>query len=135
MSWSIALYAVLSLTVVRMAPVALAMVRSRARRPTVAFLGWFGPRGLASIVFALIALDDHVPDAQRLFTIVTCTVALSVVAHGLSSTPLVGLYRRWYEAHTAARPEASGGRAHRDAARSPGARQRGAVGLAARLTP
>ena len=105
-SWSIALYAVLSLTVVRMAPVALAMARSHARRPTVAFLGWFGPRGLASIVFALIALDEHVPDAQRLFTIVTCTVALSVVAHGLSSTPLVGLYRRWYEAHTAVRPGA-----------------------------
>ena len=96
----------LSLTVVRLAPVALAMLRSRARRPTVAFLGWFGPRGLASIVFALIAVDEHVPDGQFLFTVVTCTVALSVVAHGLTSAPLVRVYHRWYEAHTAARPEA-----------------------------
>ncbi len=105
-TWQVALYAVLSLTVVRLAPVALAMLRSRARRPTVAFLGWFGPRGLASIVFALIALDDHVPAGQLLFTVVTCTVALSVVAHGLTSAPLVRLYHRWYAAHTAARPEA-----------------------------
>ena len=105
-TWQVALYALLSLTVVRLAPVALAMLRSRARRPTVAFLGWFGPRGLASIVFALIAVDEHVPDGQFLFTVVTCTVALSVVAHGLTSAPLVGVYHRWYEAHAAARPEA-----------------------------
>ena len=106
LTWQVALYALLSLTVVRLAPVALAMLRSRARRPTVAFLGWFGPRGLASIVFALIAVDEHVPDGQFLFTVVTCTVALSVVAHGLTSAPLVGVYHRWYEAHTATRPEA-----------------------------
>ena len=105
-TWQIALYAVLSLTVVRMAPVALAMLGSHARRPTVAFLGWFGPRGLASIVFALIALDDHVPDGRLLFTVVTCTVALSVVAHGLTSAPLVRIYHRWYERHTAVRPQA-----------------------------
>jgi NhaP-type Na+/H+ or K+/H+ antiporter len=106
LTWQVALYGLLSLTVVRLAPVAFAMLRSRARRPTVAFLGWFGPRGLASIVFALIAVDEHVPDGQFLFTVVTCTVALSVVAHGLTSAPLVGVYHRWYEAHTAARPEA-----------------------------
>jgi NhaP-type Na+/H+ or K+/H+ antiporter len=105
-TWQTVLYAVLSLTVVRMAPVALAMIGSRARRPTVAFVGWFGPRGLASIVFALIVLDDHVPDGRLLFTVVTCTVALSVVAHGLTSAPLVRVYHRWYEAHTAVRPEA-----------------------------
>ena len=55
--WRIALYAVLSLTVARMVPVALAFVGLRARRPTVAFVGWFGPRGLASIVFAIIVLE------------------------------------------------------------------------------
>ncbi len=105
-TWQTVLYAVLSLTVVRMAPVALAMIGSRARRPTVAFVGWFGPRGLASIVFALIALDDHVPDGQLLFTVVTCTVALSVVAHGLTSAPLVRVYHGWYVSHTARRPDA-----------------------------
>jgi len=106
-TWQVVLYAVLSLTVVRMIPVALAMMGSRAERPTVAFLGWFGPRGLASIVFALIALDDRVPDAHLLFTTVTVTVAFSVIAHGLSSTPLVGVYHRWYAAHTGERPDAA----------------------------
>jgi len=106
-TWQVVLYAVLSLTVVRMVPVALAMLGSHAGRPTVAFLGWFGPRGLASIVFALIALDDRVPDAHLLFTTVTVTVALSVIAHGLTSAPLVGVYHRWYASHTDERPDAA----------------------------
>ena len=100
-TWQVALYAVLSLTVVRMLPVALAMLGSGARGPTVAFVGWFGPRGLASIVFVLIAVDDHVPNSQVLFTTVTCVVALSVIAHGLSSAPLVGRYSRWFATHVA----------------------------------
>ena len=57
-TWSIALYAVLSLTIVRMIPVAIAMIGTGARRPTLAFLGWFGPRGLASIVFAILVLEE-----------------------------------------------------------------------------
>jgi sodium/hydrogen antiporter len=105
-TWQITLYAVLSLTIVRMVPVGLAMLGSGAHRPTVAFLGWFGPRGIASIVFALIAFDDHVPDATTLFTTVTCVVALSVIAHGLSSAPLVGVYHRWFTAHMAEHKEA-----------------------------
>ena len=59
MSWQIALYAVLSLTIVRMLPVALCLLGTKARGPTVAFIGWFGPRGLASIVFAVIVEDTH----------------------------------------------------------------------------
>ena len=106
LTWEIAVYVVLSLTVVRMAPVALAMIGSHAQRQTVAFIGWFGPRGLASIVFALIALDDEVPESHLLFTVVTVTVALSVIAHGLTSGPLVGVYHRWYEAHASAAPDA-----------------------------
>ena len=58
LTWQIALYAVLSLTVIRMLPVAVAMLGSGARRPTVAFLGWFGPRGAASIVFALLVVEE-----------------------------------------------------------------------------
>jgi sodium/hydrogen antiporter len=105
-TWQMVAYAVISLTVVRMIPVALAMLGSHARRPTVAFMGWFGPRGLASIVFALIAFEDQVPDTNTLFGVVTVTVALSVIAHGLSSAPLVNVYRRWYAAHTLKRPDA-----------------------------
>ena len=58
LSWELVLYAVLSLTVVRMLPVAIAMLGTRARPPTVGFLGWFGPRGLASIVFAVIVIEE-----------------------------------------------------------------------------
>ena len=58
LTWELALYAVISLTVVRMLPVAIAMLGTRAKTPTLAFLGWFGPRGLASIVFALIVIEQ-----------------------------------------------------------------------------
>jgi NhaP-type Na+/H+ or K+/H+ antiporter len=96
-TWQIALYAVLSLTVVRMLPVAIALLGLGARAPTVAFVGWFGPRGLASIVFAVILIDDaSVPHEQTLLLAVIATVALSVYAHGLSSRPLTERYARWY---------------------------------------
>ena len=65
LTWSIALYAVLSLTLVRMLPVAIAMIGTGARVPTVTFVGWFGPRGLASIVFAVIVVSEaHLPGAR-----------------------------------------------------------------------
>ncbi|MDW4573241.1 hypothetical protein R8Z57_10715 [Microbacterium sp. M3] len=71
------------------------------RVPTVAFIGWFGPRGLASLVFALLAFEHGVPDGEVVFTTVIVTVALSVILHGLTSVPLVTLYQRWYESHAA----------------------------------
>jgi NhaP-type Na+/H+ or K+/H+ antiporter len=96
----VALYAVLSLTVVRMAPVALAMLGTRARRPTVAFLGWFGPRGLASIVFAVILIDEaDLPHVHVLLLAIAATVALSVYAHGLTASPLTERYVRWWGSH------------------------------------
>ncbi len=98
-TWQVVVYALLSLTVVGMVPVALALAGTGARRPTVAFMGWFGPRGLASVVFGLLALEAGVPDLDPLLTTVVVTVALSVLLHGLSATPLVAVYRRWYDAH------------------------------------
>jgi NhaP-type Na+/H+ or K+/H+ antiporter len=99
-TWQIVLYAVLSLTVVRMLPVALAMLGTRARRPTLAFLGWFGPRGLASIVFAVILLDDtKLPHLHTLLLATTVTIALSVYAHGLTARPLTERYTRWWNSH------------------------------------
>ena len=96
LTWELGLYAVLSLTVVRMLPVALAMLGSGARRPTVAFLGWFGPRGLASIVFVVILLDDaDLPHEHALVLGVVATVALSVFAHGLTAKPLTDRYVSW----------------------------------------
>src|SRR3954469_6979637 len=100
LSWQIALYAALSLTVVRMVPVALAMLGSNARPPTVAFLGWFGPRGLASIVFAVIVVEESALPHERLIVLaIYVTVGLSVLAHGLTAAPLAARYARWYEHH------------------------------------
>jgi NhaP-type Na+/H+ or K+/H+ antiporter len=100
LDWPIALYAAASLTVVRMLPVALAMVGTGLRRVTVGFLGWFGPRGLASIVFVLILLQEtDLPERSLMLTVVTWTVALSVYAHGLTAGPGATRYANWYHAH------------------------------------
>jgi NhaP-type Na+/H+ or K+/H+ antiporter len=94
------LYAVLSLTLVRMAPVALALVGSHARAPTIAFVGWFGPRGLASIVFAVIVIEESgLPHEHLVATAVYLTVGLSVLAHGVTAAPLAARYARWHEQH------------------------------------
>ncbi len=100
LSWSIAAYAVLSLTVVRMLPVAIAMLGMGARRPTVAFAGWFGPRGLASIVFAVIVVEQsRLPHVQTILLTTYATIGLSVLLHGLSAAPLADRYARWYGSH------------------------------------
>jgi NhaP-type Na+/H+ or K+/H+ antiporter len=100
MGWEIALYAVLSLTVIRMLPVAVSFLGTRARPPTVAYVGWFGPRGLASIVFAVILVEEADLEHTRLIVLaVVATVTLSVVAHGLSARPFTDRYARWYESH------------------------------------
>jgi sodium/hydrogen antiporter len=94
-SWQIALCALLSLTVVRMLPVAISLLGTHAKAPTVAFVGWFGPRGLASIVFAVIVEDAHLPQAGTIVAASYLTVGLSVLAHGLSAAPLVSRYAGW----------------------------------------
>ena len=100
LSWELVLYAVLSLTVVRMLPVLIAMFRSRARAPTLGFLGWFGPRGLASIVFAVIVVEESELPHENLITLaIYVTVGLSVLAHGVTAAPLADRYARWFEHH------------------------------------
>jgi sodium/hydrogen antiporter len=88
------LYAVLSLTVIRMVPVAVALTRAHLRPATTAFIGWFGPRGLASVVFTLIALEEfeHSSDGKLLVEAATWTILLSVVLHGVSAAPLAARY-------------------------------------------
>jgi|tagenome__1003787_1003787.scaffolds.fasta_scaffold20988851_3 NhaP-type Na+/H+ or K+/H+ antiporter len=97
LTWRIALYALASLTAIRMLPVALAMLGTGARRPTVAFLGWFGPRGLASIVFAVIVVQESdLPHARTILLTTYATVGLSVLAHGLTAAPLARRYASWF---------------------------------------
>jgi sodium/hydrogen antiporter len=103
--WRVIGYAVLSLTVVRLVPVALAMMGTGMRRETVAFLGWFGPRGLASIVFVLILVEQtDLPERPLLLDVVTWTVALSVYAHGISAWPGANRYADWYAARAGDHP-------------------------------
>jgi sodium/hydrogen antiporter len=100
LTWELALYAVLSLTLARMLPVVIAMLGTRARPPTLAFLGWFGPRGLASIVFAVIVIEEsNLPHEHLIVLAIYLTVGLSVFAHGLTAAPLANRYARWYEQH------------------------------------
>ncbi len=99
-TWSVALYSVLSLTVVRLLPVAIAMIGTGSRRPTVAFLGWFGPRGLASIVFAVLVLEEGgLPHDDLILVTIYATIGLSVFAHGLTAAPLANRYAAWFESH------------------------------------
>jgi NhaP-type Na+/H+ or K+/H+ antiporter len=89
LTWQIAVYAVLSLTVIRMAPTAVALAGARLGRTAVVLVGWFGPRGLASVVFALLALEEiGQPAASQAVAVITVTVVLSVILHGATADPL-----------------------------------------------
>lgn len=89
------LYAVLSLTVIRMIPVAISLIGAGVRWPTQLFLGWFGPRGLASILFVLLILEgSEVPHRDELLATTVITVALSALLHGVSAAPLARIFGR-----------------------------------------
>jgi NhaP-type Na+/H+ or K+/H+ antiporter len=114
------LYAVLSLTVVRIVPVGVAMLRTGFALPTLLYVGWFGPRGLASIVFAGVVVAEAVPAARAITDVVLLTVAISLVAHGVTAAWGARRYAAWFEraaAADAAIPEAAelpeGGLYHR----------------------
>ena len=95
--WRIALYAVLSLTVVRMVPVAISMLGTGFGRPSRLFIGWFGPRGLASVVFGLLIVEElpaDEPGVQTVLSTIVLTVLLSVIAHGVSARPLAAWLQR-----------------------------------------
>jgi NhaP-type Na+/H+ or K+/H+ antiporter len=97
--WHWLAYAVLSLTIVRLVPVTLALLGTGERWPTVAFMGWFGPRGLASVVFLVIVLDTTPPPdaATAIFGTVAITVFLSILLHGLSARPAARAFAAWTE--------------------------------------
>ena len=88
LDWRIVTFSLLSLTVIRMLPVSLSLLGLGVRSDAQLFLGWFGPRGLASIVFVVIAVDQNVTGSDTLAATVVCTVILSVLGHGLTANPL-----------------------------------------------
>jgi NhaP-type Na+/H+ or K+/H+ antiporter len=110
LSWEVALYALLSLTAIRILPVALSLLRMRLAPVSVLFAGWFGPRGLASIVLGLIVVAEAPRLAGRgeIETLVASTVLLSVLLHGITATPLSAAYARRVEELAADAPEKQG---------------------------
>ena len=95
LTWPMVLYAILSLTLVRMVPVAVALIGARLGWETVVLVAWFGPRGLASVVFALLALEElgnHTAD--RAVAVIAITVLISVVVHGATAEPLAARYAK-----------------------------------------
>jgi len=96
--WRELVYAIVSLVLLRLVSVAVAMLGSGAHWPTVAFMGWFGPRGLATVVFTVLLLDSSIPHGDTIASVAIIGIVLSVLAHGASASPLVGAYSRWWEA-------------------------------------
>jgi NhaP-type Na+/H+ or K+/H+ antiporter len=126
LTWQLGVYALLSLTLIRMVSVAVALVGSGLRGPTVAFIGWFGPRGLASVVLALVVLNDdqQLSNVDTLVLATLLTVIGSVVAHGITASPLSRRYGRW--AATLSRNVPADGHADRpQPERAPGSATRG----------
>lgn len=107
MDLSVALYAGLSLSVIRMLPVGIALLGTRLRGVSVLFMGWFGPRGLASIILGLVFLEEaaSLSASVEISTVVAATVLLSVLLHGLTSSPLSTLYARSAATMSPAAPE------------------------------
>jgi NhaP-type Na+/H+ or K+/H+ antiporter len=106
-SLAIVLYGLLSLTVIRMVPVAIALRGTGLSRSTVLFMGWFGPRGLASIVLGLVYLESELdlPGESTVRLAVMATVLLSILAHGFSAVPGIARYARSIEALDKSAPE------------------------------
>jgi NhaP-type Na+/H+ or K+/H+ antiporter len=126
LTWQIGLYAVLSLTLIRMVPVAIAMIGTGLDRVSVAFLGWFGPRGLASIILVLVIIEQEAElgSFDLVVTVIAVTVTLSVFAHGISAGPLSERYGRRAERLDEDAPALED--THKHAVREPGRRTRAA---------
>ena len=110
LSWEVALYALLSLTVIRMLPVAPSLYGTHLRGVSVLFAGWFGPRGLASIVLGLIVVEEAplLSGRGEIEAVVALTVLLSVLLHGITAAPLSAVYARRVQGMAADAPEKQG---------------------------
>jgi NhaP-type Na+/H+ or K+/H+ antiporter len=93
-TWQMVVYALLSLTIVRMLPIWLSLRGTGTNIYEALFLGWFGPRGLASIVFAIMVIEADIPGADVIAVAVSCAVTLSIIAHGVSAKPFAALLAR-----------------------------------------
>ncbi len=95
-NFNVFLYAILSLTVLRMIPVAISLIGTKFDLATVLFIGWFGPRGIASILYVLIVVNKigSIKGHETIYAVISLTVLLSIILHGLSAQPFARLYAK-----------------------------------------
>jgi NhaP-type Na+/H+ or K+/H+ antiporter len=98
---TVLIYAILSLTIVRMLPVAISLLGTKLRPVSVLFVGWFGPRGIASILYVLTVFAAEDPEdiigQETIYTVVMITIFMSVLAHGFTAAPLSNWYGKYIE--------------------------------------
>ena len=97
-TWQILAYSVLSLTAVRAVAVAISLIGAHIKVPTIGFIAWFGPRGIASVLYSFLLLEDatEISYVAPVVDVIMFTVALSVLLHGMTAPPLAAAYGRWF---------------------------------------
>ena len=93
-TWDVIIYALLSLTLIRMIPVLISLINSGIPWKEKLFIGWFGPRGLASIVFAIIVFDIGLPHKETIILTAVCTILLSIILHGFTANPFIKILNK-----------------------------------------
>jgi NhaP-type Na+/H+ or K+/H+ antiporter len=104
-TWQAVAYAVLSLSLIRLVPVAVSLLGTGLAPPTVAYIGWFGPRGLASIVFADLVATSGLPEQGLIVNVIMLTVGMSVLLHGVTAPWGAQHYGAWYAKASARKPD------------------------------
>ena len=94
--FNVFVYSLLSLTFLRMVPVAISLIGTKSDLSTILFIGWFGPRGIASILYVLIVINElgHIREHETIYAVISLTILLSIVLHGLSAQPFARLYAK-----------------------------------------
>ena len=92
-TWESCVYAILSLTVIRMLPVGLSLIGKNISLKDKGFIGWFGPRGIASVIYLEIVIKDLGFDGmESMMAVIVLTILLSVFLHGLTAVPFASTY-------------------------------------------
>jgi sodium/hydrogen antiporter len=106
-TWNVIVYALLSLTIIRIVPVLFSLIKTGISRKEKLFIGWFGPRGLASIVFAIIVFDTELPHKEIIILTAICTILLSIVLHGISANPFIRILSKKLPPDLSIQPDSS----------------------------
>ncbi len=93
LTWPIVIYSLLSLTVIRILPVLICLINNKISTYSKIFIAWFGPRGLASVVFGAMVYEENLVYGNTIIITACCTILLSVFAHGISAEPMTRVFK------------------------------------------